>query len=515
MRSPFLSFRTKINCNFAYPEEIGEMSLTSVERRDGPFRSIRKISMKKLFGPERKKRFFRSRRDTTLNMTEGRPLGLLAVFALPLLIGNLFQQAYNLADSMIVGQLLGANALAAVGATGSISFLFFSIFNGISGGCGIVTAQFFGARDDRRVCKAIANSAYIMLGFSLLTGTVAFLMVPTVLGWMGTPAEILSDAITYMRMTSASVPLIAVYNYASSMQRALGDSRTPLYFLIFSCLLNVGLDLLFVGAFNLGVFGAAFATMLSQLLAGFGSLLWAFKRNPYFRLNKESLAFDKPIAKKAVRLGLPLALQWSLIAISTTALQSVVNTFGPSAIAAFTATNRLEQLVQQPFGSMSMALSTYTSQNMGAGKTSRIRTGFRDSMLAIAALAGAMTLIMQLTGGSFVSLFVKEKDVIALGSQALKITSIFYIFLGVIYVCRGGLNGVGDAVFSIINGVVEIAGRIGLPLLLLGITAAGVWSIWITAGVTWMLAGVSCVMRYISWRKKNANQNSEFTIHNS
>ena len=444
----------------------------------------------------------RRTRQMTMNMTEGKPLALLSVFALPLLIGNLFQQAYNLADSMIVGQLLGADALAAVGATGSISFLFFSIFNGISGGCGIVTAKFFGAREDKMVCKAIANSAYITLLTSLLTGTLAFIMVPTVLTWMGTPAEILPDAITYMRMTSASVPLIAIYNYASSMQRALGDSRTPLYFLVFSCLLNVGLDLLFVGAFGMGVFGAAFATMLSQLLAGSGSLLYAFRRNPYFRMNKSSLAFDKAISKQAIHLGLPLALQWSLIAISTTALQSVVNTFGPTAMAAYTATNRLEQLVQQPFGSMSMALSTYTSQNMGAGKNKRIREGFRDSLLAMLAVAGLMLVVMQLWGGSLVGMFVKETDVIALGQKALRITSCFYAFLGIIYVARGVLNGVGDAIFSFINGIVEIAGRVGLPLLLLHLTTAGVWSIWITAGVTWMLAGISCVMRYIAWRKK-------------
>ena len=392
--------------------------------------------------------------------------------------------------------------LAAVGATGSISFLFFSFFNGICGGCGIVTAQFFGARQNEDVCKAIANSAYITLASSLLTGTLAFLMVPTVLAWMGTPAEILPDAITYMRMTSASVPLIAVYNYASSMQRALGDSRTPLYFLVFSCLLNVGLDLLFVGAFGMGVFGAALATMLSQLLAGAGSLLYAFRRNPYFRLNRESMAFDGVIAKKAIRLGLPLALQWSLIAVSTTALQSVVNSFGSTAIAAYTATNRLEQLVQQPFGSMSMALSTYAGQNMGAGKIKRIHLGFRDSMLAMIAVAVGMMLIMQLCGESLVGLFVQEKDVIALGGRALKITSLFYVFLGIIYVSRGVLNGIGDAVFSLINGVVEIVGRVGLPFLLLSLTAAGVWSIWITAGVTWLLAGVSCILRYLSWRKK-------------
>ena len=445
-------------------------------------------------------RFASRRAGNTMNMTEGKPLALLSVFALPLLIGNLFQQAYNLADSMIVGQMLGADALAAVGATGSISFLFFSFFSGISGGCGIVTAQFFGARKDAEVCKAIVNSAYITLAASLMTGLIAFLMVPTVLSWMGTPPEILPDAITYMRMTSASVPLVALYNYASSMQRALGDSRTPLYFLIFSCLLNVGLDLLFVGVFGLGVFGAALATMLAQLLAGSGSLLFAYKRNPYFRPGRESMGFDKAIARKAIRLGLPLALQWSLIAISTTALQSVVNSFGATAMAAFTATNRLEQLVQQPFGSMSMALSTYSGQNMGAGRIHRIREGFRDSLLAMIAVAGLMTLIMQLWGNSLVGLFVQEENVIALGGRALKITSFFYVFLGIIYVSRGVLNGIGDAMFSFINGIVEIAGRVGLPLLLLSLTSAGVWSIWITAGVTWLLAGLTCLMRYFSWR---------------
>ena len=438
----------------------------------------------------------------TMNMTEGKPLALLSVFALPLLIGNLFQQAYNLADSMIVGRLLGANALAAVGATGSISFLFFSFFSGISGGCGIVTAQFFGARKDEMVRKAIANSAYIMLASSLMTGALAFLMVPTVLSWMGTPPEILPDAITYMRMTSASVPLIAIYNYASAMQRALGDSRTPLYFLVVSCVLNVVLDLLFVGTFGLGVFGAALATMLSQLLSGAGSLLYAFRSNPYFRVSRPLRAFDREITQSAVQLGLPLALQWSLIAISTTALQSVVNSFGATAMAAYTATNRLEQLVQQPFGSMSMALSTYAGQNMGAGKTHRIRDGYHESLLAMMAVAGVMTLMMQLFGESLVSLFVHEPDVIAMGGRALKITSIFYVFLGVIYVTRGVLNGVGDAFFSFINGVVEITGRIGLPLLLLSVTGAGVWSIWITTGATWLLAGSSCVLRYLSWKKK-------------
>ncbi len=442
------------------------------------------------------------RKNATMNMTEGSPLVLLSVFALPLLCGNIFQQAYNLADSMIVGRLLGADALAAVGATGSISFLFFSLFNGISGGCSVVTAQYFGARKDDMVRLSISNAAYITLASSLLTAVVAFLMVPTVLGWMGIPETILPDAIVYMRMTTASVPLVAVYNYASSMQRALGDSRTPLYFLVFSCILNVGLDLLFVGSFGMGVFGAALATMLSQLLAGVGSLLFAYRRNPYFRLSRKSMAFEPAIVRGALRVGLPLALQWSLIAVSTTALQTVVNGFGPTAMAAYTATTRLEQLVQQPFGSMSMALSTYSGQNMGAGRQDRISKGFRDSMLAMLAVAFAMLVIMQLGGRTLVGLFVEEADVIEMGSRALKITSVFYAFLGIIYVCRGVLNGVGDAFFSFLNGIVEIVGRVGLPLLLLRWSGMGVWTIWVTAGLTWALAGSFCVGRYLVWKRR-------------
>ena len=303
---------------------------------------------------------------------------------------------YNLADSIIVGRFIGANALAAVGATGSISFLFFSVCNGISSGGGIVTAQYFGAGDTGRVKRAIANSAYIMLASSIAMSAFAFAMVPVVLRWMGTPAEILPDAITYMRMTCLSVPLIGIYNYAASMLRALGDSRTPLIFLVVACVINIALDLVFVRALGLGVFGAVLATMLAQLLAGAGCLLFALRSNPYFRLSRQDVAPDPAIIRHAVRLGLPLAMQWSMIAVSTTALQSVVNTFGTAAVAAFTATTRIEQLVQQPFGSLGMALSTYSSQNLGAGRLDRIRVGLRHSMLAMIAFTGVMLLVMQL-----------------------------------------------------------------------------------------------------------------------
>jgi len=212
-----------------------------------------------------------------LNMTQGNPTRLLLAFSIPMLIGNLFQQAYSMADSVIVGQILGSDALAAVGSTGSVTFLFFSICNGISSGAGIVTAQFFGAGMYARTKRAIANAAYIMFAASLVMGVAAFFAAPKLLGLMGVPEALMPDATAYMRLSCIGVPLVAVYNYSSSMLRSLGDSKTPLYFLIFSSFLNVALDLLFVAVFHMGVRGAAVATIIAQLISGVGCLLYALK----------------------------------------------------------------------------------------------------------------------------------------------------------------------------------------------------------------------------------------------
>ena len=447
-------------------------------------------------------------RSRTMNMSQGKPLKLLTLFAVPLLIGNLFQQAYNLADSIIVGQFVGAGALAAVGATGSISFLFFSVCNGISSGGGIVTAQYFGANDDDRVRRAIVNSAYIMFSTSLAMGGIAFVLTPAALRLMGTPVDILPDAITYMRMTCLSVPLIAVYNYAASMLRALGDSRTPLYFLIVACLLNVILDLLCVRGLGLGVFGAALATMLAQLLAGVGCLGYAMHTNPYFLFERSRLGVDWEIIRHAVRLGLPLALQWSMIAVSTTALQTVVNRFGTTAVAAFTATNRIDQLTQQPFGSLGMALSTYAGQNYGARRLDRVREGVKDAMLVMTVFSGAMLIVIQLLGPDIVRAFVSDGDVVTLGGKALRLTSWFYVFLGTIFVIRGALNGVGDTLFSFINGIIEMLCRIFLPMGLMMLLSKNVWVIWWTAGLTWAVSALACLLRYVWWRRKSVGKAS-------
>ena len=335
---------------------------------------------------------------TVLNMTEGNPISLLLVFSVPMLIGNLFQQLYNLVDSVIVGQFVGKDALAAIGATGSVTFLFFALCNGIGSGGGIITSQFFGRGERDNVKSCIVNTGYIMLVFPVIVGTAAFFLARPVLKLLDTPDTIMSDAVAYMQIMCVGLVFVSLYNYASSMLRALGDSRTPLYFLIFSCLLNTGLDVLFVYGLNMSVVGAGIATVISQFVSGISCLVYAIKRNEYFRMTRENMRFNANITLRAVKLGIPLSLQFSLIAISCMALQKVVNSFGDDAIAAFTATSRIEQIIHQPYQTLGAALATYTGQNYGAGKMDRVKAGYRKSMMLMVIFSVLMLPVMQFCG---------------------------------------------------------------------------------------------------------------------
>ena len=443
----------------------------------------------------------------TLNMTTGSTIRLLIQFAIPLLIGNLFQQAYSLTDSMIVGQYLGAHALAAVGATHSVTFLFFSVCNGISSGAGIVTSQFFGANAEEKTKSSIANSAYIMLTAALIMGTAAFLAAPGILTFLETPADIMPQSLSYIRMTCIGVPLVAVYNYSAAMLRALGDSRTPLYFLICSAVLNIGLDLLFVTVFEMGVFGAALATVIAQMTSGIGCLIFAVKTNSYFHLSRKDMQVNFRVVYQIVRIGLPLALQWSLIAVSSSALQRFVNSFGPDTMAAYTSTNRIEQLVHMPYGSISNALATYAGQNYGARNIPRVKQGLKQGMVLACILSITMFTVFQLLSRPIIGMFVSESAVIEIGARGLRLTSFFYLTLGAIYVSRGLLNGVGDAMFAFINGIVEVAFRICIPIVLVAlIPDVGCIAVWWTTGLTWGGSAVFCLLRYFVWNRKTQRQ---------
>lgn len=313
-----------------------------------------------------------------------------------------------------------------------------------------------------------------------------------------------------MQVSCLGALALALYNGVSSILRALGDSRTPLYFLIICSLLNIVLDLFFVLVMNWKVFGVALATLISQIVSALVSILYALKKVPYFRVSKENRKPDKNIILKTFRIGSPIALQSCMIAISTMVLQGVVNTFGPVVMAAYAIGRRIDNLVSGPYMSVCHALTTYSSQNLGAKKIERIRQGFRSSVWIINAFNLVLVPCIVIFSGSIIQLFLGADDpslpaVLQVGAPSLMITGFCYIALGMIYPSRGVLNGCGDASFSLINGIIEVACRIIYSAILTRISFIGVWGIWGTAGLTWITVAIVCYLRYRSniWTTKS------------
>ena len=443
-------------------------------------------------------------KDTTMNMTAGNPVKLILIFSVPLLIGNIFQQFYNLADSIIVGRFINADALAAIGVTASLTFLFFAICNGFGSGGGIIVSQSFGRGDTKEVKNCIANTGYIMICLPLAVGILAFALSRPLLHLLETPENIFEDSLVYLRLMCVGLLFVSVYNYISSMMRALGDSRTPLYFLIFTCILNALLDLLFVCVLKQGIWGAGIATLISQFVSNILCLAYAFKYNEYFKFNKADLRINKIILIRTVKLGVPLSLQFSLIAISCMALQRVVNAYGAVTVAAFTATSRIEQIIHQPYQTLSAALATFCGQNYGARKNDRVIDGYHKTFWMMVIFTAVMVPVIQLFARQIAGLFVEEADVIEMSAEAMRITSYFYICLGIIYVVRGILNGLGDAFFALLNGIIEVIGRFFVPVIMTAIPAVGLWGIWWSVGIVWLLSGLTAWLRYI-YKKRMLN----------
>lgn len=430
------------------------------------------------------------------NMTEGNPVTLLLAFTVPMLIGNLFQQFYNMVDSIIVGKFVGSTALASVGATGSLNFLFFSMSFGISAGVGVVVSQYFGAGRDEMIEKGIMNGFYLLTIVSLIMSFLGIVSARGILVLLNTPVTIIDDAVVYMRVSCGGIIAIAAYNGVAAILRALGDSKTPLYFMIVSCFVNIGLDFLFVIGFGWSVFGVAFATVIAQLIAAVGAFAYALLKVPYFRVKKSNREWETLIVKKCFTLGFPIALQNSLIAISCIVLQRVVNGFGEDVVAANTALGRIEQLVQQPYSSLGAALTAYTGQNIGAGKIDRVKKGYKVGFVSVLIFSLLMLIPAQLFGRQIVGIFVSKEEVIAIGAKGMSITSVCYFFLGMIYVARSVLNGAGDATYAMINGIMEITGRVGFARPLTMIPMIGMWGIFLTTGLTWTLTGIVSMIRY-------------------
>ena len=403
------------------------------------------------------------------DMTKGTPWKLLLQFAVPLFIGNIFQQLYNMVDSIIVGNFVGPNALGAIGTTNSLNFLFFSLVAGLSVGIGIIVAQFFGSNNEEKVKDTIGNAIWIVLISSVIMACIGFFIAKPVLVLLRTDKVILGDATAYLKVTSIGICCTGLYNGVSSILRALGDSKTPLIFLIFASLVNVVLDLWFVLGLGWGVVGAGVATAFSQFLSAVTCIFYAYKSNTYFRLKKKNLKLNSYIVEKSLRLGIPVALQNSLIAFSLIVLQAIVNGYGATFTTAFTVISRIETLVQQPFMSLGAAVSTYTGQNLGAGKTDRVVKGFNSSNVMNVIFSAVVLVLFWTFTSPIVSIFGKDAEVLRIASDGLRITSCFYVFLGLIYTTRNVLNGAGDAMFSLFTGIVECIGRVGFayPLTLI------------------------------------------------
>lgn len=440
----------------------------------------------------------------TKSMTSGSEWGHIIRFTLPLLAGNLFQQLYNVVDSRIVGKYLGADALAAVGATGSMTYFFYTLCIGLATGAGILVAQSFGAGRERDVKAYIVNSAYVIGAFGIAVSIISAICAPLLLKLTATPDEVFDTAVGYMRIACSGTLAVAAYNWINAVMRSLGDSKTPLIFLIVASILNVVLDLLFVVGFQMGVNGAALATITAQAISAAGSIIFAFAKNPCFRFSHEDAAFNSRCAEKCIKTGVPIALQNAVISVSMIFLQRTANGFGTTVMAAYTATMRVEQLIQQPFASLGAALSTFSGQNTGAGKGDRVVKGYRQSVKAACIFAATMLAVFMLFSENIVSFFVDEADVVEIGANALKLSACFYVFLGLIHTTRGLLNGSGDVGYAMVNGFAEVAGRIGFATLLVHIPAVGVWAVWGTSGLTWLLTAVMSVLRYKGgkWKKK-------------
>lgn len=430
------------------------------------------------------------------DMTVGTPYKLLLQFAIPLFIGNIFQQLYNMVDSVIVGNFVSANALGAIGTTGSLHFFFFSLVAGLSVGIGIIVSQFFGAGNEEKVKDTIGSAVWIISICSVIMSLIGFFAARPVLVLLQTDPVILNDAVAYLRVTSIGICCMGFYNGVSSILRALGDSKTPLFFLIFASIINVVLDFLFVLAFGWGVIGVGIATAFAQFLSAVMCIIYAYKSNTYFKLKKRNFKLQGNIVKKSLRLGVPVALQNALIAFSLIVLQAIVNSYGANFTTAFTIVSRIETLIQQPFMSLGAAVSTYTGQNLGAEKIERVVKGFNAANVINTVFAFFVIGVFWIFTSQIVSIFGRDADVLKITIDGLRITSCFYLFLGLIYPTRNVLNGAGDAMFSLFTGIIECIGRVGFAYPLTLIPFMGSYGVFYATGLTWLLNGVFSLLRY-------------------
>ena len=403
--------------------------------------------------------------NRTRDLTVGSPMRLILSFMLPMTFGLLFQQLYSMVDTMVVGKLLGVDALAGVGSTGSINFLVLGLCNGICAGFAIPVAQKFGQKSYDELRRFVGNMIWLTASIALVVTLATTALCRQVLTWMDTPEEVFSYAHDYIFIIFLGIPATMLYNLLSGIIRSLGDSRTPLMFLIISSVLNVILDLLFIVVFRMGVAGAGWATLLSQPISGVLCLVYMIRRFPILHLGREDLAFRPTYAGHLLTMGLPMGMQYSITAIGSILLQSAVNGLGASAMAAVTAGSKVSMLCVCPFDAMGTTAATFAGQNLGAGKPERVHQGIRDFTLLGSVYSILILVVLYFCGGEMTQLFLDTEDhasvaaVIPLSRRFLMINALFYIPLLFVNILRFTIQGMGYSELAVLAGVMEMVAR--------------------------------------------------------
>lgn len=429
-------------------------------------------------------------------MLRDKPWRAIICFSLPLLAGGFFQQLYSMADAVIIGRLVGVKELAGVGATGAMSFLVIGFATGITSGFSVVIAQKAGMRNEKKVKSAVAASLILSLAATLVLTLLSTAAARPLLERMNTPKDIIQFSEQYIRILYLGLGATVYYNLTAGILRAIGDSKTPLYFLILASALNIILDLAAVLLLHGGVRGAAWATVLAQLFSAVVCHIYAVKKYPVLRLKREDWSAAAEEFRQEIYIGLPMALQFSITAVGILILQAYLNEFGSQAIAGFTAASKVENLVTQPFTALAVAMEVYCGQNYGAGSSSRLKEGIRSGLaigLTAAVLASGINLLF---GRQLIGLFLDtyHPDIVEYGYQYLVMIAVFFWALCGLQILRSALQGMGEVTIPTLGGVLELLARWGGCFLLAA--PLGVAGIYFSTPLAWMLALALLIFRY-------------------
>ncbi len=441
--------------------------------------------------------------DTTKDMTQGSPMKLILGFSIPLLFGFLFQQFYNVMDTIIVGRVLGVNALAGVGSTGSLNFLIIGFCMGVCNGFAIPLAHKFGAKDYSGMRRFIANGMWLSILFSAVMTIATAVFCREMLMAMKTPDDIFSYAYSYIFIIFLGIPATYLYNMLSGIIRAMGDSKTPLVFLTLSSFLNIALDLVCIIRLHMGVAGVAAATVTAQGIAAVLSFLVLMRRLKGYEGKKET--FNIAILKNMVKVAIPSIIQQSIVSVGMLLVQSVVNGFGSSVLAGYTAGMRLESICIVPMISMGNAVSTFTAQNMGAGKTERVKQGYRASYFIVGVFAIIICAVLLLFKNPLIRMFLEEGaggEAFGTGVSYLSFIAYFFVFIGLKASTDGVLRGAGDVVVFTAANLINLAIRVSFAFGMAPVI--GVQAVWFAVPIGWTVNYVISGFRYLTgrWSRK-------------